>query len=641
MSDRELLNLAYRKEWAALIEHLGKLDVGGGQRKILFKGFLRRCVFMVAAIYNAPAPVWKAIIEAALRVGLDLQSILTRVNRDNNTVLHIAAASSGDEVCCCLSVLCPLALDMKNYDNYTPLQLAKYLNRPSSVIAALTQAVNARAGFLKQQLEVRGGNTDTQTENRPATTRPPPCTCKVGLTHLLPNIIPYLAVGAISPPSQSNELLKSLLPAIRAASASSQAALLAGAPARIAKAGDDAVKALNSLSRVLSGASTRAKAEESERRSIEAEVLAARRVAETSAQAAASAAGAAFSAARAAAPKPGGEAKDAGGSKSLPPSSSSSPTSLPSSSSSSSSSASPSAEAKSSAPLPSSAPPVSKAEAKSPASKSSAPESKNKPSSSIPDIYYELESLSLTPQAPLTLEQKKAKYRVAGAIQEALATVDADHVKYTKVYEKARQLHDEDFGDLEDFISTMPFTKGKPRQPQVIDGESPLHLNNDYFFALSMAHEEVDAIIFREVEGVAAKLKRAFKPGPPKQADRCFEKARLCYDGDLSCLSDLRRASIVCPTVAAILEMLKLLSVTEGIDILRVKNRFSRDYSVKESGGYRDLQLNIRAEGTALIWELQIHLEAIEELKTSSGRSGHARYVVFRGMVERIKQGAF
>ena len=116
---------------------------------------------MKAAIANAPAPVWKALIEAALRVGLDLQSILTRVNSDNNTVLHQAARNSGDEVCCLLSFLCPLALDMKNGNNHTPLEVAKACTCPSSVIAALTQAVNDRACFLKQQLEVRRGTLHT------------------------------------------------------------------------------------------------------------------------------------------------------------------------------------------------------------------------------------------------------------------------------------------------------------------------------------------------------------------------------------------------------------------------------------------------------------------------------------------------
>jgi hypothetical protein len=53
---------------------------------------------------------------------------------------------------------------------------------------------------------------------------------------------------------------------------------------------------------------------------------------------------------------------------------------------------------------------------------------------------------------------------------------------------------------------------------------------------------------------------------------------------------------------------------------------------------YRDLQLNVvfvDDEGHDLIWELQVHLAPIEELKSSmrdaedgSGRTGHQRYVL-------------
>ena len=148
MEDRELWALACGKAWPALIGELGKVDVGGGQKKLLFEDGCGGCcggsVFIMAACKNAPAPVWKALIEAALRVGLDLQRILTRGSNDKRTVLHHATynsgGASGDEVVGCLSFLCPSALDMKDVNKRTPLDIAKARNRPSSVmIAALTQ----------------------------------------------------------------------------------------------------------------------------------------------------------------------------------------------------------------------------------------------------------------------------------------------------------------------------------------------------------------------------------------------------------------------------------------------------------------------------------------------------------------------
>ena len=166
MSGSKLFDLANIKAWPALIEHLGNLGVDDINEQLLYvERYVGRCASMMAAYRNAPAPVWKALIEAALRAGLDLRAILTRANAFGKfTVLHLAAGDSEDEVACCLAFLCPSALDMKDGNNQTPLEVAKARNRPSSsVIAALTQAVNDRAGFLKQQLEVRGGGHRPQT----------------------------------------------------------------------------------------------------------------------------------------------------------------------------------------------------------------------------------------------------------------------------------------------------------------------------------------------------------------------------------------------------------------------------------------------------------------------------------------------
>ena len=107
---------------------------------------------------------------------------------------------------------------------------------------------------------------------------------------------------------------------------------------------------------------------------------------------------------------------------------------------------------------------------------------------------------------------------------------------------------------------------------------------------------------------------------------------------------DLRRASIVCKNIAEINDTILRLEADDGINICRIKNRFDRNYNAKDaSAGYRDLQLNVVIPETGLIWELQIHLEAIEEQKTQmrdqddgSGMTGHQRYVAFRTIMERI-----
>ena len=89
------------------------------------------------------------------------------------------------------------------------------------------------------------------------------------------------------------------------------------------------------------------------------------------------------------------------------------------------------------------------------------------------------------------------------------------------------------------------------------------------------------------------------------------------------------------------------ISVTAGLDVVRVKNRFDPTYNAKdESAGYRDFQANVRANGpNPVIWELQLHIEAMEKVKTGHdgkldavGRGGHKRYKARREQLERLKK---
>jgi hypothetical protein len=121
---------------------------------------------------------------------------------------------------------------------------------------------------------------------------------------------------------------------------------------------------------------------------------------------------------------------------------------------------------------------------------------------------------------------------------------------------------------------------------------------------LPQEFEKYDHVLFRDAKMIAAKLNFKFHPGPPKKDERCIEKASLAYNEDQSHLKDLRRASIVCSTMADIVVLCQNLGA--GLKLLRVKNRFDRRYQATEqSAGYRDLQFNVQIPGTELVWELQ------------------------------------
>ena len=268
-----------------------------------------------------------------------------------------------------------------------------------------------------------------------------------------------------------------------------------------------------------------------------------------------------------------------------------------------------------------------------------------------PAIAYRTESLFVG-SVELSAAQELVEFKKAAALAKAREVCDGDIVRYSALYQDciASDLDalqrglPSDLDALQRVVEGLPVDGREPMQPQLLEGVDPQDLNADYLFKLNLAFRAVDATIFAEAEAVAKYFGLVLKKGKVKTKERCNEKAILAYGGDLSRLKDLRRASILCPKIASITEVLSLLSNTEGFDILRVKNRFSRKYDGTESAGYRDVQLNVRAKGTALVWELQLHLEAIEKLKSSldeNGGKGHENYKLYRMQMERIKKGIF
>ena len=110
---------------------------------------------------------------------------------------------------------------------------------------------------------------------------------------------------------------------------------------------------------------------------------------------------------------------------------------------------------------------------------------------------------------------------------------------------------------------------------------------------------------------------------------------------------DLRRGSIICPTLTRIADTVDEILSTPGLKVVRVKNRFDFEYNAKEESlGYRDLQLNVEVNGPVpIIWELQLHIAAMEDVKSgqdgqldAAGRTGHQRYKACRELMERLKK---
>ena len=83
------------------------------------------------------------------------------------------------------------------------------------------------------------------------------------------------------------------------------------------------------------------------------------------------------------------------------------------------------------------------------------------------------------------------------------------------------------------------------------------------------------------------------------------------------------------------MSFLYYISEDDGVQILRLKNRFSTDWPSERSLGYRDVMLNIRIETQTTkdlgihvhVVEVQLALDAFQSLKSDGG---HQRYVEYR-----------
>ena len=94
-----------------------------------------------------------------------------------------------------------------------------------------------------------------------------------------------------------------------------------------------------------------------------------------------------------------------------------------------------------------------------------------------------------------------------------------------------------------------------------------------------------------------------------KRLHRAREKIAMDYDGDVRCLRDILRASVVCETVSElrmIADELEALEAAGVIRVVQVKNRFG---GKPTPSGYRDINLNFLHHD--LVVEVQIHLRAV------------------------------
>ena len=128
---------------------------------------------------------------------------------------------------------------------------------------------------------------------------------------------------------------------------------------------------------------------------------------------------------------------------------------------------------------------------------------------------------------------------------------------------------------------------------------------------------------FIEIAQGGDELYTAATLGPLKTRERCAEKAKNEYSGDVRRLVDICRASVVVDTEDQLEAVFRHL-LADPARVVRLKNRFANP----SFNGYRDALFTVRLDlpqGSHLA-EIQVHLSPILELKAEA----HVYYDFFR-----------
>jgi hypothetical protein len=231
----------------------------------------------------------------------------------------------------------------------------------------------------------------------------------------------------------------------------------------------------------------------------------------------------------------------------------------------------------------------------------------------LDDISHQLELFfeRVVPRTPRgTLDVKRCEREaVRAAVDQANANVAK---RYQEAYDAYALRNGAVLPVAEKFCRTCATltTEFSPIQPPkcaIPDG-------SDVDVLIKMASENGEAL-HAALRPTIMKGGGAYHPGPRKKAQRIVEKARSDYDGDVSRVVDVERATGVFDSLDALNSTLLLLHrlATEGLlSIRRCKDAF---FVHKQPSGYRDVKLFVEVSGTGFIGELQLNLRRILQIK--------------------------
>jgi hypothetical protein len=88
-----------------------------------------------------------------------------------------------------------------------------------------------------------------------------------------------------------------------------------------------------------------------------------------------------------------------------------------------------------------------------------------------------------------------------------------------------------------------------------------------------------------------------------------------------------------------VLRVLDAITEHDKLEVKRIKNRLMLEYNAQLNGGYRDLLINVAIRETGHIFEIQVTLESLMEIKTDGGHALYGDHVLLICLFATFVQG--
>eukprot|EP00039_Didymoeca_costata_P000180 m.44483 g.44483 ORF g.44483 m.44483 type:complete len:1053 (+) comp10100_c0_seq2:215-3373(+) len=259
------------------------------------------------------------------------------------------------------------------------------------------------------------------------------------------------------------------------------------------------------------------------------------------------------------------------------------------------------------------------------------------------ELPEEINSLS-----PAEIEEYKLnKAQYTEALQKASQGIQQDEFRYRTVFAGLvlDKRHGTELSKLDEVEATF---RQKLREESSTTLEQPMIVNKEgaaYIAGLRNMFKTITSTFDNEMKKICVLIGCELVMGSDKGNERIFEKAELCYNGNLRRVTDIVRRSFVFERFSHMAKFIDLLSKVKLFTIVRMKNRFSfkKFKHAKDTGGYRDFQIVVRVNENRLLMEIQLHIRDIYQIKVgeeedSGGFTGHNRYILFRTQKEKAYQ---